>query len=223
VKVLLSGESAELTAALAARGHELVDEGYDVVVDLDGPRSLAAAERAGARYLLASTVLIYGDGGEEAIEAAEPVIDPVPALEPAVDAELSVFSSRVRFLVLRCGIPFGARAARSFLDAVAAGDMPAAPAWLPLLHPDDFAHIAVRALERDLNGLYDAVSDTVRLADLAGEAARRLDAPEPPPEGDPPDRHVWLVSRRVTPAALAKVGLQPRWTWPQMLDAALRG
>jgi nucleoside-diphosphate-sugar epimerase len=226
VRVLLAGPCPELAAALTARGHELVDDGYDVVVDLDGPRSLHAAERAGARYLLASTTLIYGDGGEEEIEAAEPIIDPAPALEPAVDAELSVFSSGVRFLVLRCAIPFSAQAARPFLDAVAAGNMPAAPAWLSLLHPDDFAHIAVRALERDLNGLYDAVSDTVRLADLVDETERRLGTAtgvRPLSHADPPDPHVWLVSRRVTSRALAKVGLEPRWTWRHMLEAAMGG
>jgi nucleoside-diphosphate-sugar epimerase len=224
MRVLLGGEAGpELPAQLLARGHEVVQDGYDVVVDVGEPSSLAAAERAGARYLLASTTLIYGDGGDEEIEAAEPIIDPVPALEPAVDAELSVFSSGVRFLVLRRGIDFGREGARRFLDAVAAGRMPAAPAWLPLLHPADFAEMAVRALERDLNGLYDAVSDTVRLDELAREAARRLGAPDPPTSADVADPHVWLVSRRVTPRALAKVGLAPGWSWRQMLDAALGG
>jgi hypothetical protein len=224
VRVLLGGDAGpELPAQLSARGHEVVEHGYDVVIDVAQPASLAAAERAGARYLLGSTTLIYGDGGDEEIEAAEPIIDPVPALEPAVHAELSVFSSGVRFLVLRRGIDFGRESARRFLDAVAAGAMPAAPAWLPLLHPADFAQIAVLALERDLNGLYDAVSDTVRLDELAREAARRLGAPEPPASGEVADAHVWLVSRRVTPTALAKVGLQPGWSWRQMLEAALGG
>jgi nucleoside-diphosphate-sugar epimerase len=184
---------------------------------------LAAAERVRASFLFAGVALIYGDGGDEEIEAAEPIIAPAPRLESAVDAELEVFSSGVRFLILRQGILFGPHsgAARALLDAVAAGAMPAAASWLALLHPDDFARLAVRALERDLNGLYDAVSDTVRLEELVREAARALDAPEPPLEGDPPNPNLWLVSRRVTPRALAKVGLEPRWTWRQMLAAAL--
>jgi len=184
---------------------------------------LAAAERARASFLFAGIALIYGDGGEEEIEAAEPIIAPAPRLESAVDAELEVFSSGVRFLILRQGILFGPESgsAHVLLDAVAAGAMPAAPAWLALLHPDDFARLAVRALERDLNGLYDAVSDTVRLDELVREAARALEAPEPPLEAEPPNPNVWLVSRRVTPRALAKVGLEPRWSWRQMLASAL--
>jgi nucleoside-diphosphate-sugar epimerase len=184
---------------------------------------LAAAERARASFLLAGVALIYGDGGDEEIEAAEPIIAPAPRLESAVDAELEVFSSGVRFLILRQGILFGPESgsARSLLEAVAAGAMPAAPAWLALLHPDDLARLAVRALERDLNGLYDAVSDTVRLDELVHAAARALDAPEPPAQAEPPNPNLWLVSRRVSPRALAKVGLEPRWTWRQMLEAAL--
>jgi nucleoside-diphosphate-sugar epimerase len=224
VRVLVGPElDRVLTTQLLARGHEVVDHGYDVVIDTGEARLLGDAERAGARYLFASTTLIYGDGGEEEIEAAEPIIDPAPSLDSAVDAELEVFSSGVRFLVLRQGIPFGAdsAAARELLAAVAAGAMPAAPAWLPLLHPDDFAHIATRALEQDLNGLYDAVSDTVRLDELVREAARRLGAPDPPAAAEVGDPNLWLVSRRVTPRALAKVGLEPGWSWQQMLDATI--
>ena len=227
MRVLVAEAGGELGRAVAAqllaRGPEVVDDGYDVVIDVGEARLLGAAEQTGARYLLASTTLIYGDGGEEEIEAAEPIIDPAPSLEAAVDAELEVFSSGVRFLVLRQGILFGPRseAARELVDVVAAGAMPAAPAWLPLLHPDDFAQIAVRALERDLNGLYDAVSDTVRLDELVREAARRMGAPDPPPAAEVGNPNLWLVSRRVTPRALAKVGLEPGWSWRQMLDAAL--
>jgi nucleoside-diphosphate-sugar epimerase len=219
IEGLAAGCDAVVHAASAIGDWERNDR-----IRRDGTRHLlAAAERARASFLFAGVALIYGDGGEEEIEAAEPIIAPTPRLESAVDAELAIFASGVRFLVLRQGILFGPESggAQALLDAVAAGSVPAAPAWLPLLHPADFANLAVRALERDLNGLYDAVSDTVRLADLVRAAARALDAPEPPVDGDVPNPNMWLVSRRVTPRALAKVGLEPGWTWAQMLASAL--
>lgn len=193
----------------------------------EGTRNLlAGAERARASFLLPSSVLLYGEGGDEWQEAADPVLDPAPHLRSMLDAELATFSSGARFLILRQGILFGPEsgAARALLDAVTVGEMPADPAWAPLLHPEDFAQLAAAALERDLNGMYDAVSDNVRTAELVRAAAQALGAPAPPPgdaSGPQPLAHLWRISRRVSMRAPAKIGLEPRRGWPSMLEEAL--
>jgi hypothetical protein len=203
---------AAVAAALAAAGHE-VGEGArpDVVVDAvtapelpgdatdlaAGAELLERASRAGARVILLSSVLVYGDGGDEEIEAAEPSV----AEGPLLDAELAVFASAARFLVLRAGLLLGpGTAAAACLGEPDPGGL---RAWLPLLSPEDLATWAVTAVAHDLHGVYDAVSDVVRCGELGAR----------PPLGD--------ASRRVTGTQLAGVAGAPRATWRSMRAQAL--
>lgn len=201
-----------VAAALAVAGHDVEGAGPpDVIVDAAtapelpaGPTDLAAgaalverAASAGARVVLLSSVLVYGDAGEEEIEAAEPSVTDGPLL----DAELAVFASAARFLVLRTGIPLGrATAAAACLGEP---DPAGSRAWIPLVDPDDLAAWVVTAVAHDLHGVYDAVSDLARCGELGGR----------PPLGD--------ASRRVTGAQLAGVAGAPRGTWRSMRAAAL--
>lgn len=149
-----------IAASLRAGGHELADDpagAFDVLVTA-GAAEIAAADAAGARLVFLSSVLVYGDGGEEEIDAAEPLIDPLPEHEALLEAEGAVFGSGVRFLVLRLGLP-----------REAAG--PAGPDWVPVLDPEDLGRWVATAVAHDLNGVYDAVSELVRGA--AG-ASRRV-------------------------------------------------
>lgn len=122
------------------------------------PELLDLAERTGARVVLLSSVLVYAGAGEGWIEAAEPVIDPAPAHAALPGLELSVFASGARFLVLRMGI----------LRAE-----PPAPGgvWVPMLRPADLGGWVAKAVDRNLNGVYDAVSLSVR---GAGDVSRRV-------------------------------------------------
>jgi nucleoside-diphosphate-sugar epimerase len=191
-----------VAAALRARGHDVADDpaGCAVVVDCAtaptapgepvrfdalGPL-LSAAEDAGALLVFASSALVYGDGADEWLEAPEPLLDAGSPLAPLLDLELEVFSSGVRFLVLRQGILLapGTPGTAALLGARAR----LTDAWVPLLHPDDLGALVVRAVEEDLHGVWDAVSDVVRGTELAATPGVASGA-EPG----------WDVSRRVRP------------------------
>src|SRR5690349_3317351 len=179
---------AAVAAALTRAGHEVGDRDPEVVVDAAtapelpggaadlaaGEALLARAARASARVVLLSSVLVYDDAGEEEIEAAEPSVSD----GPLPDAELAVFSSAARFCVLRAGIPLGAGCAA----AACLGAPGESRAWIPLADPADLARWVLVAVEQDLGGVWDAVSDLVRCGELGGR----------PPLGD--------ASRRVTGA-----------------------
>ena len=232
--IAAAAEGCDAVVHAAVRGPSTADATADRLRREGTSALLRAAERAGAGVLVPSLVALYADGGDSPLDAADPVIAPGPAVDAAQDAELATFRSRARFLVLRQGILFGAGtgAARDLLERLAAGEFPLvgeAPVWLPLLHPEDFATVAVSALERDLNGVYDAVSTAVEASRLAREAARALGAPAPAPAPAPAVRDrlgpdgalTWAVSRRVDGGALAELGIAPRHGWEGMLEEAL--
>ncbi len=229
-----AAEGCDHIVHAAVRGPAVGDEQADRLRRDGTAALLTAAERAGAAIVLPSLVALYADGGEEPIEAADPVIASGPGVDAVQEAELATFGSGARFLILRQGVLFaaGTGAAHDLLGRVAAGTFPVVadrPVWLPLLHPDDFAEMATTALERDLNGVYDTVSDTVAAADLATAAARALGAPPPPRVGGTTARErlgadgalTWTVSRRVGPGALATLGIAPARGWEAMLADAV--
>jgi nucleoside-diphosphate-sugar epimerase len=149
-----------VVAALRHRGHTVAENpgGCAVIVDcataptapgepfdFDAlPALLRAAEEVGSLLVFASSALVYGDGGDDWLEAPEPVLDAGSPLAPLLDLELEVFSSGVRFLVLRQGVLFGAGTPGAV--AVLAGRARLTDAWVPLLHPDDLAACVVRAV-----------------------------------------------------------------------------
>lgn len=250
----LAAEGAELRAGDVLEPASMLDAaaGCDAVIhaavrgpdgrDEEGARLrrqgtaslLRAAERAGASVLVPSLVALYAGGGDEELDAADPVIAPGPAVDAAQEAELATFGSRARFLVLRQGVLFGpgTGSADELLGRLRSADFPVvadAPVWLPLLHPEDFAEMAVACLERDFNGVYDAVSQAVEAPRLARAAARASGAPRPQElpaaavrERLGPDAALtWAVSRRAGPAALAELGISPRRGWERMLEEAV--
>jgi nucleoside-diphosphate-sugar epimerase len=189
--------------ALRARGHVVADEphGCAVVVDCAsaptapgepgrpeaGMRLLRAAEETGAAaFVLGSSTLVYGDGGDEWLEAAEPLLDPAPEAAGLLELELEIFASGLRFLVLRQGILFGPDTPGA--EAVLSGRARLTDAWVPLLHPADLGAWVLRGVEDGLHGVFDAVSDVVRGSELATAVGVGADA-----AGEPG----WAVSRRV--------------------------
>ncbi len=229
-----AADGCEVIVHAALRGPAAEDAGADRLRREGTAVLLAAAERAGAAILLPSLVALYADGGQEPIEAADPVMAAGPALAAPQEAELATFGSGARFLILRQGVLFGAGtgAADDLLERVAASAFPVVagpPVWLPLLHPGDFAEMATTALERDLNGVYDTVSDAVPASALAAAAARALGVAAPPAVSLPVARErlgpdgalTWTVSRRVGPGALATIGIAPSRGWETMLADAL--
>lgn len=234
--VLDAADGCDAVVHAAVRGPAARDRHADRLRREGTAALLRAAERSGAGVLVPSLVVLYADGGEETLDAADPVIAPGPAVDGAQEAELATFGSRTRFLVLRQGILFGAGTgpACELLALAQRGGLPlgrGAPTWVTLLDPDDFAEIAVAALERDLNGVYDAVSAAVELRVLARAAARALGAPPPAtlPLAAVRERLgedaalSWAVSRRVEPIALAELGIAPRRGWERMLTDAVEG
>ncbi len=154
-----------VAAALAAAGHEVGRPGPDCSVLVDAatapetftdqvredvlPALLGLAEESGARVVLLSSALVYADGGEEWVEASDPVVDPASAHRALPELEVALFGSGARFLVLRMGV---------------LGDGAPEPgeAWIPVLDPGDLGGWVAAAVARDLSGVYDAVSRCVR-------------------------------------------------------------
>ncbi|MEI7890292.1 MAG: hypothetical protein WCI34_08270 [Actinomycetes bacterium] len=193
-----------------------------------------AAARAGARFVLYSTVLLYADGGETELMANDPELDAAPQLQALADAELELFGSSAEILLLRLGLilePGGTASeslrvgltARSLLNPEGEGR------FVPLLDRATLAHALVSVAPSDLHGGWDLVASDAPLTELLHAAATLLKVPEP--EVAPLESAIasagthnglrWLVSRRVTGRDLRETGaVQPR-DWNLILKEAL--
>lgn len=177
---------------------------------------IAAARQAGARHLVAqSVVMLYGDHGDDWIDE-ETALDPDPPAHLRSAAELEQLALAAKDLapvVVRGGMLFGAgtelteelfrRASRGELTLDGDGSH-----YLSCIHPADLAQVFCLALEAAPATVLNAVDDEpVRQRDLFAALVEHAAGPRPPRPGA--GRRP--ASRRVANARLRATGFRPRY------------